>query len=431
MKTSKWIMIFILCLLVAAAYGQVKTKKPNITVTSPNGGESWSPGSTYKIRWTRYNTSGTLRIQLVKPKNQILTIHTTRASGTGLRMGSYEWTIPQDMAQSSKYKMRIQIHTAGKIISDSSDDEFAIRQTINKQMRTEIRIPYTTVLYPNGGETIRKGRSCRIRWKSNQDFSGARIKILQGISELHIYNITPEGPFNEDEYAWNWAVPADIPNSDDYKVRVEGPVSDQSNNNFTVTDKHIEIYSPRAGDIWYKTQNHMITYRCENIRQNIKIRYSQAIDPLADDYSPTTGEYMWVNVGEIHGAIYPGGTGRIIIETMDGTVRAQTRNFTVQTPEIDVTSPVGGALVNIASDLTIRWSAPHLSGRVKIELYRAPLAGGDFTRHSTIIASTANDGVFTWRVDATANMRYKFRISSVLQSDIFGESGVWRFRLKL
>ncbi|MBU4253633.1 MAG: hypothetical protein KJ727_03415, partial [Acidobacteria bacterium] len=59
-------------------------------------------------------------------------------------------------------------------------------------------------------------------------------------------------------------LPRDLPDGDDYLVEVEGyegRVKDRSDRPFTVTGKKIGVFTPRAGDRWYRTQNQMISLR--------------------------------------------------------------------------------------------------------------------------------------------------------------------------
>ena len=47
---------------------------PQLTVTSPNGGEIWQVGTNYDITWTSYNVSGLIRIQLYR-NNEFFLAH--------------------------------------------------------------------------------------------------------------------------------------------------------------------------------------------------------------------------------------------------------------------------------------------------------------------------------------------------------------------
>ncbi len=66
-----------------------------LTVTSPNGGESWVGGSTHEITWTSTGSPTALvKIELVKPGvalNKVIIASTPND-------GSYSWVIPMTQA---------------------------------------------------------------------------------------------------------------------------------------------------------------------------------------------------------------------------------------------------------------------------------------------------------------------------------------------
>ncbi|HEX8440639.1 Ig-like domain-containing protein [Archangium sp.] len=90
-----------------------------ITVTAPNGGESWVAGSTRNITW---NSSGTpdVDIDLYKGGGFVAAI----ASGTAASGGTYAWKIPANLVAGSDYRVRIS--RPGGTVKDSSDEDFSI-----------------------------------------------------------------------------------------------------------------------------------------------------------------------------------------------------------------------------------------------------------------------------------------------------------------
>ena len=69
---------------------------PSITVTSPNGGESWQRGTSHTVTWSYAGNPGsTVKIALMKGGIEVGTIASsvpTGSSGTG----SYTWAISSD-----------------------------------------------------------------------------------------------------------------------------------------------------------------------------------------------------------------------------------------------------------------------------------------------------------------------------------------------
>jgi hypothetical protein len=136
--------------------GNIPTPKYSITVTSPNGGEVWSKGTTQTITW-QDNTpwppcpanTGCMRPQRAYdiklfsyyPSSCVLDVCTTgsRIIATGVYASSYNWTIPNCTANnscSSNFDIpadsyTIQVCQSGTNICDSSDSSFKITNVIN------------------------------------------------------------------------------------------------------------------------------------------------------------------------------------------------------------------------------------------------------------------------------------------------------------
>lgn len=92
---------------------------PSITVTSPNGGENWKHGKAYAIKWTSIGNPGAnVKIELLKGTG-VSTIANT-ASNTG----TYTWTIPNNQAKGTNFKIRITSTTNS--YTDTSNANFQI-----------------------------------------------------------------------------------------------------------------------------------------------------------------------------------------------------------------------------------------------------------------------------------------------------------------
>ena len=93
---------------------------PSIRVVSPNGGESWTRGSTKLITWVRTGSTGAnVRIQLYKGSTLVRTI----SPGTP-NDGSFGWSIPLTQTIGNDYKIKISSTTAS--YNDWSNSNFRI-----------------------------------------------------------------------------------------------------------------------------------------------------------------------------------------------------------------------------------------------------------------------------------------------------------------
>ena len=88
-----------------------------LTVTSPNGGESWAAGSVHAVTWTSSGLAGNITIDLYKGGAFNSNIGTANVS-----TGTYAWNIPAGLAAGTDYKVRI--YQAS--VEDYSNADFTI-----------------------------------------------------------------------------------------------------------------------------------------------------------------------------------------------------------------------------------------------------------------------------------------------------------------
>jgi hypothetical protein len=92
---------------------------PSITVTSPNGGESWVAGSTHPIAWSTTGTVGNVKIEYSTDNGSFWTAIGWSASSP------YSWTIPDTAAVISDFCL-VRIGEADGFPSDRSNTIFSI-----------------------------------------------------------------------------------------------------------------------------------------------------------------------------------------------------------------------------------------------------------------------------------------------------------------
>jgi len=97
----------------------------SITVTTPNGGESWKKGTTQTISWSYTGNPGTLvKIELLKGG----ALNKTITSGTSLgsnNVGNFSWNVPSNQATGTDYTVRI-TSTSDSMKTDVSNGNFTI-----------------------------------------------------------------------------------------------------------------------------------------------------------------------------------------------------------------------------------------------------------------------------------------------------------------
>ncbi len=183
----------------------------SITVTSPNGGESWEVGSQQTVTWTSTNVDYVNIYGNFEDGNALIASQIPSS-------GSYSWTIPDKPGACT-----IGIYDAGDdSIYDTGDASFTIVST-----------PRVTIIYPNGGEEFNYGETVKILWSAYR-VSAADIDYSTdaGYSWQNIVE-------NVSDTFYVWTVP-DI-SSDNYSIKVtsveNSSVSDLTDNHFSVNEE--------------------------------------------------------------------------------------------------------------------------------------------------------------------------------------------------
>jgi hypothetical protein len=98
---------------------------PSLTVTSPNGGETWKAGTFKKITWNYTGNPGAyVRIELLKNDSLYSTIAVKAGKGFNGK-GTRYWRIPTDLPVGSDYKIQI-TSTTNSAHTDTSNAPFAL-----------------------------------------------------------------------------------------------------------------------------------------------------------------------------------------------------------------------------------------------------------------------------------------------------------------
>src|ERR1035437_8958665 len=196
-------------------YVRVTYNVPSLTVTSPNGGESWQAGTTHNITWNSAYVTGTIQIQPYS--NGVAQANIT---GSAPNTGSYSWSIPTNYPPGSTYKMSLSAMSG--TVWDLSDGNFTITA------------PSTlTVTSPNGGESWQAGTTHNITCNSAYVTGTIQIQpYLNGVAQVNINRTAP----NTGSYSWN--IPSHYPPGSTYKIALSamsGTVSDFSDGDFSIT----------------------------------------------------------------------------------------------------------------------------------------------------------------------------------------------------
>jgi hypothetical protein len=227
---------------------------PDITVTSPNGGEVWYIDSIYNITWTSFATSKGVKIEYSIDSASSWSDVIASMPDTGV----YPWTIPDNPSISCV----VRVTDTNESVSDTSDAWFKISPT-----------PFITVTSPNGGEIWHADSSYDITWTTNLTTERVKIEYSTNNGEDWLEVIASKPA---DTLAYSWTIP-NTP-SDSCLVRISdttGFPSDTSDAVFTILPiPYITVTTPNGGENWYIDSTYDITWATNLTTGGVRIEYS-------------------------------------------------------------------------------------------------------------------------------------------------------------
>jgi hypothetical protein len=189
-----------------------------ITVTAPNGGETWYANSTRTITWSSSNFSGDVKIELSTDGgttwSRVITALTPNS-------GTYSWTIPVLTGMPlANCRVRISNTTGGGPL-DVSNAAFTIAEALIPKLAR-----------PNGGEMWIANTTQEITW---QGFVSASVRIRYRINNTDPWtDITTSTP---NDGSFIWTVPAQFTTTAKIKISDTADIleADESDAYFTIT----------------------------------------------------------------------------------------------------------------------------------------------------------------------------------------------------
>jgi hypothetical protein len=193
-----------------------------IMLTSPNGGEVWTAGTTRSITWTYTGSPGNVKIELLK--NGVLSSTISASAPVGSSgSGSFSWLIPSTTALGDDYRVRLTSLSNPSVTYTSSGDFRINRDGI-------------VLKTPNGGESWGVGSTQQISWIwSGSAAETVKVELYKGgVLNRTIDIVTGQGGIGWD----NWAIPSTQALGSDYKIKVTSltnpTYTDQSDANFGI-----------------------------------------------------------------------------------------------------------------------------------------------------------------------------------------------------
>jgi hypothetical protein len=378
---------------------------PSITLTSPNGGETFYTGFPLIMNWTYTGNPGTtVNIDVIKGESVLKTL-TGIPIGPG-GSGSYSVTIPTSTPLGSQYMIKVR-SASNASCSDTSDENFTISG------------PTITVTVPNGGETFSLGSPLPMNWNYHGNpGTTVIIEVLKGDTMLKMLSGIPIGAGGSGSYSVT--IPAGTPLATDYRIRVTGssnPAStDTSNGSFTIsadTSSSITVEAPNGGEDWVQGSTHTLVWNYAGnpgTMVNIEVLRNATIMAMIPSISIGTGGSGSFSLKIPYSA--PVGADyhvRVTSTSIPAYNDTSDGPFSIS-PAITVVSPDGGEIYPLGSLLPMGWTYINNPGStVKIEVLKGesilktltgiPLGtGGSGWYNVTIPASTPLGSDYSIRV---------------------------------
>jgi hypothetical protein len=373
----------------------------SITVSVPNGGESWQASTRHTISWSSSGDAGSyVSIDLYKAGGWYGTI----ASGLWIGSGSFSWLIPYNLAPASEYKVRVRSDIG---IEDFSNANFTVTP------------PTITVVTPNGGETWQASTTRTIAWTFTAN-PGTQVNIDLYKAAGWVRNIASGLPIGSaGKGSFKWLIPYGQTPGKDYTIRVRSNrgFEDFSNANFTITPPTMSITAPNGGESWQAGTLHTIAWTfTANPGTVVSIELYKAggwIRTIANGLPIGTagkGSLAW----RVPSDLTPANDYKVRVHSDRGFEVFSAQNFTITATGITVKAPsVAGIQWQMGTAHTIQWTFKLYSGEyVNIDLYKA--GGWIRTIATGLLIGSDGTGSFSWLIpsDLTPAGDYKIRVRS-------------------
>lgn len=388
--------------------------EPVIEVLNPNGGETWTVGSSQRIEWSSEN------IRAVKID------YTTDNGGDWYSIvastpsiGFFTWdTIPT--INSQQCKIRIYDADDGQP-SDVSDETFTVTDPVEEES--------ITVVSPNGGEDFEAGTLQNITWLSNGiDLVKIELSTNNGLS----WNILEASIESTGGYQWQIDETLNAPQS---RIRIsdvdDGVPTDASDASFIISPiKSLDVTYPTNGLVFTAGTPITVLWESSGIEKvGIRYTYSNGIAHPPDIPDFVVMETSIANQGSYETS-FSIPSEEYYVEVYDaeedGPRSRSVGNFKITPqifPTITLTIPNGGEEWLTSDPMNtymyeIIWESNDVDS-VKLEY---TLNGG--ADWITIVEGMESSGIYNWQMPENVDFRSenaKVRVSSVHDESFYDE----------
>jgi hypothetical protein len=374
-----------------------------ITLSRPNGGESWTVGERHAIHWNWIGSISQINIDYSTDGGSTWNVILSNVSNNGRAL----WIVPYTLSTTCYVKVS---DATNPNVCDTSDASFTIAR------------PVITLLRPNGGESWTAGEKHPIHW--NWIGTIGSVNLEYSTDGGGTWNVVLSGTSNDGDALWT------VPNTPSTTCRVratnasDSTCLDVSDQDFSIASPTVSLVRPDDGETYYEGKVAPIHWITSGAIGSVKLEcstdggssWTEIISSTAND-----GRYGWSIPEGLSGT-----TCKVrIADTADlNSYDVSAGNFTV----MDTIPPDSLRLFSPRTDdgwlvgksYYICWTKAGTNSTVKLEY---ATDGG--STWNLIIASTANDGEYEWNVPSTPAAGCRVRISNTANPSVYDVSDVF------
>ncbi|MFH0796378.1 MAG: Ser-Thr-rich GPI-anchored membrane family protein [Candidatus Omnitrophota bacterium] len=363
-----------------------------LTLTAPNGGETWVVGSSQNITWQRSGPIANIRLDYsidggtsypgTLPGNPITTSYSASA-------GTFPWTVPDKLSSTARVKIT---DVTDDTVCDTSDANFTIKGVI-------------TITRPIGGEIFRVGSTENVTWTKVGTFANVKIEFSVGGAAYEVIPGAESITATNGTFGWN--IPDRI--NDNVKVRISNagtePVDTSTSGSLAIKGV-LKIDAPVGTDIWNVDKSYDILWTRTGSVANAKLEYSYgggAYQTIISSVNASLGTYNWTIPNTISNNV------RVkITQTTDNLVVDTSPVFKIA-GYLDLTYPNGGETLVVDENVPITWVRHGTIAAV--DLYYSKDNGADGYPYQIANAVPAANQSYTWPVPDSIGTQVKVKIA--------------------
>jgi len=329
-----------------------------LTVSSPNGAETWVEGAVYSITWDAAGACGeAVRLELLRNGEVCLTVAASTEND-----GHHPWIAARCGADTAGYNIRVTDLTSEA--ADESDATFAIVPLVIGCA--------VTVTYPGDGEIWVAGQEYAIGWTAQGACGSAcRIELLH---DGAVCAVIADSTANDGSHRWvaaPWGA-----HETGYAVRVmdlESGAHDDSEGHFTILAAcTLSLTAPNGGEAWTAGEVHLISWSAQGACGTdvaIDLLFSGTACANITGGTENDGLYEWVTT-PCTGDEYPYAIR--ITDLQSQQTASSAAPFSIRAAcDVEVITPNGGEAWVAGDSVTVAWRTEGACGSaVGVELLR-------------------------------------------------------------